>query len=139
VQVSYLLSEINNTAQKILELFPENKIFLLKGPLGAGKTRLVKSFMEILGDAVEVTSPTYSLIQEYSGHTGLIVHLDLYRAKNPKEIFDLGVFEYLEKAEYAFIEWPEQIEPYMEGTYLNLNFKVIDTISRELSLIQIKG
>jgi len=81
-------------------------IVLLTGPLGAGKTALVRGLAEALGcDPASVTSPTFTIVQEYAGPTPL-QHVDLYRL-GPPEVDDLGLEEMLSDAVLA-VEWPER-------------------------------
>lgn len=84
-----------------------DRIFLLTGDLGAGKTTLVKAFARVLGIGDPVTSPTFSLVQEYtSPEYGRVVHMDLYRIVNPEELVQLGLEEYLDSGDICLIEWP---------------------------------
>ncbi len=135
--LEYSYSEIRNVAEEILKTFPTHRIFLLKGDLGAGKTSLVKEFLYFLGDpnfVLEVSSPTYSIVQEYVGKEGSVYHVDLYRLKNNTELLDLGILEYIESNSYIFIEWPEKIESYLQDPYLNIQFTVLDSSLRRLEI-----
>lgn len=90
--------------------FPEGGIFLLSGEMGAGKTTFVRSICEVLG-ASHVSSPTFSLINEYEGTGGItVIHMDLYRINSIKEALDFGFEEYLDRDGYLFIEWPEHVK-----------------------------
>lgn len=86
-------------------------ILLLKGNLGAGKTTFSQHLVKALGSDDEVTSPTYSIVNEYQSPKGKIFHFDLYRLKNIEEAFDFGIEEYLDNAFFCIIEWPEIYEP----------------------------
>ena len=82
--------------------------FALCGPLGAGKTELVRSLAEALGvPAEQVTSPTYVLMQRYRGRVSLI-HMDLYRLKTAEEVWDLGIDEWLAEPAITIIEWADK-------------------------------
>lgn len=85
-------------------------IFLLKGDLGAGKTTFTQEFCAQLKVKDEVSSPTYSIVNEYHYTEGKIFHFDLYRLKNFKEIFDIGIWEYIDSNQICIIEWPEILE-----------------------------
>lgn len=90
-------------------------VVLLTGDLGAGKTAFVRGLAEGLGiDASEVTSPTFTLIQEYSGGRLCLYHVDLYRLK-PIEVDDLGLDELTGEGGVTAIEWPDRLPRPYEG------------------------
>ncbi len=98
-------------AEKILHACPNDRIFAIYGPLGAGKTTLVKGFAEVLGSKDIVNSPTFSIVNEYDSPHGSIFHFDFYRIKHLEEVYDLGYEEYFFSGDYCFVEWPELIGP----------------------------
>lgn len=85
-------------------------ILFLKGNLGAGKTTFTQSLVHELGSQDEVTSPTYSIVNEYDTPKGKIFHFDLYRLKNIDEVYDIGIDDYLDNSYLCIIEWPEVFE-----------------------------
>lgn len=88
----------------------EGDVVCLKGELGAGKTHLVKGMAQGFGlNANEVSSPTYTLIHEYSGDLPLY-HFDCYRMESPAEALEIGAEEYFYGDGVCVIEWPERIE-----------------------------
>jgi tRNA threonylcarbamoyladenosine biosynthesis protein TsaE len=140
MRIEFTQSEINETAFKVLDRFSHQRIYLLKGPMGAGKTSLVQGFTHFLGNIEDISSPTYSLIQEYSGHNAPIIHMDLYRAKDENELLDIGISEYFDPKNYVFIEWPEKIESYIRDSlgspYLEVTLNVISPTKRLLQVIE---
>jgi tRNA threonylcarbamoyladenosine biosynthesis protein TsaE len=93
------------------------EIITLSGVLGAGKTQLVKGLARGLGYRGPVTSPTFTLINEYVGGRLPLYHVDLYRIKSLEEAVAFGIEDYLPSAGVTVIEWPEVIEPLLpEGT-----------------------
>jgi tRNA threonylcarbamoyladenosine biosynthesis protein TsaE len=90
-------------------------IVLLSGALGAGKTAFVRGIAEGLGaNPNEVTSPTFTLIQEYRGRRCTLYHVDLYRLE-PREVDDLGLDELLAQEGITAIEWPERLPRPLEA------------------------
>jgi len=103
------VKEWDDIVAKILPLFNKS-ILLLRGNLGAGKTTFTQHLAKALGSDDEVSSPTYSIVNEYNSPKGKIFHFDLYRLKNIEEAFDFGIEEYLDNAYFCIIEWPEIYE-----------------------------
>jgi tRNA threonylcarbamoyladenosine biosynthesis protein TsaE len=92
-------------AHRLARSLPEGLLVLLTGPMGVGKTTLVKFLAQAMGFEGEVTSPTYTLIHEYPTPQGLIVHIDAYRMANQEELYHLGLEDYLPEARLVLIEW----------------------------------
>ncbi|MCL4153364.1 UNVERIFIED_CONTAM: hypothetical protein GTU68_035339, partial [Idotea baltica] len=104
-------SETDNIhiAKNILAVCNNVRIFAFYGDLGAGKTTLIKRFCEYLGVKETVTSPTFTLVNEYAGEDSIVYHFDFYRIKTEIEAYDIGSEEYFDSGAYIFIEWPEKI------------------------------
>lgn len=104
----------NTVVQQIL---PEIKhpILLLKGNLGAGKTTFSQFLMKQLGSKDEISSPTYSIVNEYDTPKGKVFHFDLYRLKSVDEAYDFGIEEYLDNCYLSIIEWPEIYMDELQG------------------------
>ncbi|MEX0967803.1 MAG: tRNA (adenosine(37)-N6)-threonylcarbamoyltransferase complex ATPase subunit type 1 TsaE [Bacteroidia bacterium] len=101
--------QLHNAAQEILDYAGGRKKFAIQGAMGAGKTTLIKAFCHILEvPDSEVSSPTFSLVNEYQGQS-TIYHFDVYRLRQEEEMYDLGYEEYFYSEAYVFIEWPELI------------------------------
>ncbi|MCC4213034.1 tRNA (adenosine(37)-N6)-threonylcarbamoyltransferase complex ATPase subunit type 1 TsaE [Leeuwenhoekiella parthenopeia] len=115
--VEYRLKEVDQIAQQILEL-SNYKTILFQGDLGSGKTTLIKALVKSLGSEDYVSSPTFSLLNEYKTEDGeTIYHMDLYRLKNEIEAFDMGLEEILENDSWKFIEWPDKINSLLGTDY----------------------
>ncbi len=108
MQTFHLTSE-NDLPDVVGEILPlvTHKVILLRGDLGAGKTTFIKNFVASLGSTETVTSPTYSIVNEYDSPRGKIYHFDLYRLNSIEEVYDIGMLDYLESGAYCLIEWPE--------------------------------
>jgi tRNA threonylcarbamoyladenosine biosynthesis protein TsaE len=116
------------------QLFP-GAIVALVGPLGAGKTHLVRAIAEGLGlrDGRAVTSPTFGLIHEYSGRLP-IYHFDVYRLRRVSEFLDLGVNEYFDSGGVCLIEWADKVASCLPPEHLLLEFEVTGESTRRLTL-----
>ncbi len=120
----YTLSELPAVAGQLLSAYGSERVFALEGDLGAGKTTLVAALCRELGVVESVSSPTFSLVNEYDGAGGTVYHLDCYRLDDVEEAIAAGLEELLETAPGAvFVEWPAVIQPLLpEGVvFLHLN------------------
>ena len=110
----------------------------LVGPLGAGKTALVRGLAEGLGltDHRLVSSPTFVLVQEYPGRLS-VFHLDLYRLGDPAaELADLGLDEMLSQG-VALVEWADRAEPALPRPYWRITISIVGPASREFRVEQV--
>jgi tRNA threonylcarbamoyladenosine biosynthesis protein TsaE len=103
--------------EMLTELLPAPKLVVLRGDLGMGKTTLVRGMAAALGaDAAEVTSPTFTLVHEYKGRKVRLVHLDLYRLEEEREIEGIGLWEMAEAADaLVMVEWGDKFDRVMES------------------------
>lgn len=130
----YSLEELDTAQALVLELLKESHIFTFSGPLGAGKTTLIKKLLKDLGVTDIITSPTYNYVNIYTDSLGnKIYHFDLYRISGIEEFFDLGFNEYLsELNSYSFIEWPEIIQPLLKSNVCEIKIDYEGTDKRVL-------
>ncbi len=110
--MEFQIQQIDDWDNVVETILPEltKPILILKGNLGAGKTTFTQHLMKALGSQDEISSPTYSIVNEYNSAKGKVFHFDLYRLKNIEEAFDFGIEEYLDNAFLCIIEWPEIYE-----------------------------
>jgi tRNA threonylcarbamoyladenosine biosynthesis protein TsaE len=130
------VSGLPPAASAILEYAANNNIFLFYGDMGAGKTTLIKSLCACLGTTDAVTSPTFSIVNEYAGPER-IYHFDFYRLKKQAEALDLGYEEYFYSGAYCFIEWPEKIPDLLPAHYIRIDIKVLDDNARQIIIEKI--
>lgn len=78
--------------------------------MGVGKTTLIKQLAKELGVKETLTSPTFSIVNEYEANDTILYHFDCYRLTSEEEAFDIGIEDYLDAGHYSFIEWPEKIK-----------------------------
>ena len=126
-------NQLPEAASEILSFESNNRVFLFYGDMGAGKTTLIKSLCSKLGSADNITSPTFAIVNEYTG-PNTIYHFDFYRLKNQSEAMDIGFEEYLYSGNYCFIEWPEKIPDLLPLHYVTVSIQVLDNGFRRLTI-----
>jgi tRNA threonylcarbamoyladenosine biosynthesis protein TsaE len=121
-------------AEKILADNPQERIFAFFGEMGAGKTTFIKTFCEVLGSSDVVSSPTFSLVNEYEDAAGeTLYHFDFYRIRKLEEVFDMGFEEYIDSGRYCFLEWPERITELLPPSYVYISIVVDNNDQREIT------
>ena len=123
--------ELGTVAKEII-YSNHSKIIILSGDLGTGKTALVKSFCKEIESMDQVTSPTFSIINEYVYDEGIIYHFDLYRLESLAEVLDIGIEEYLDSGHYCLIEWPDLIKDIIYRKYIDVNIATMDGNARNI-------
>ena len=122
-----------NAAETFLKHFGENRIFAFYGLMGAGKTTIIKAICKALGAVDIVSSPTFTLVNEYRTSRGeILYHIDFYRIKKQEEVFDFGIEEYLTGESYCFMEWPELVEELLPEDTINIRISVDENEQRTL-------
>lgn len=108
------ISDLSPAAPKIIGAAGSSRIIAFYGQMGAGKTTIIKALCAYLGANDLVSSPTFTLINEYLTNKGeSIYHIDFYRIRKAEEIFDFGIEEYFSSGSMCFLEWPELVEEYL--------------------------
>ena len=112
-EMVYSLNGHDKLVQELKKLMGKCQVFTFTGPLGAGKTTTIKALLKNCGVTVPVTSPTFTYVNAYENSQGQhFYHFDLYRIGSVQEFQEQGFDEYLYQSNsWAFIEWPEVIEP----------------------------
>lgn len=119
------IDQVDKLAEFILKNSNGKKVFAFYGEMGAGKTTIIKAICKKLGVISNVTSPTFSIVNEYlSNLDEVLYHFDFYRIKNIHEAFDLGYETYFFSGNYCFIEWPEMIESLLDFSLLKIQITV---------------
>lgn len=106
---TYTIEELPDVAAFILTA-TTHKTVLFYGEMGVGKTTLIKELAKKLGVTDTITSPTFSIVNEYELEEDKLYHFDFYRVKNEEEVLDIGIEDYLYSGHWNFIEWPERVE-----------------------------
>jgi len=117
-------------------LKPDN-VVALSGELGAGKTTLIQGIAKGLGVKNWVTSPTFTIINEFEGKLNLY-HIDLYRINNIEEAEDLAIEEYFKKGGITVIEWADKIRPILPEGAVEINIKIVSENERNFSIKGLK-
>jgi len=130
-------SELGQAAEKLIAFAGGEKIFLFYGDMGAGKTTFIQSLCRALGVHEAVTSPTFSIVNEYTGTSGKLYHFDFYRLKKQDEALDMGYEEYFYSGSYCFIEWPEKIPDLLPGHYVRVDIQALSDTERKLTFRKI--
>jgi tRNA threonylcarbamoyladenosine biosynthesis protein TsaE len=113
------LADLPTAASMLLEMAKGEPVVLFEGPMGAGKTTLIKEVCAQLGVRENVSSPTFALVNEYEAEGGkLIYHFDFYRIKEEREALDIGALEYFESGRPCLIEWPSMIPNLLPEHYV---------------------
>ena len=133
-KIKFKLSEINQTTKLITREISDFSVVLLRGELGSGKTTIVSSILKELGVTENITSPTFSIVNQYKISGKKINHFDLYRVKSELELDVIGFDEYFDDFSISFIEWPEIAINKIYENYLDIYIKFIDDTTREITL-----
>ncbi len=133
MEIFFELNSIETTASEFLNTFNHYKVFAFSGELGAGKTTFISALCKQLKVAETVTSPTYSIIQEYKSLEGKIIyHIDLYRIKSSQEAMEAGIEDCLNSDEICFVEWPEKAPDIFPAETVFSNFEIVSAMKRKL-------
>jgi len=136
VEFDYRLSELSDTAQKVLGN-SNSRILLFYGAMGSGKTTLIKEVSARLGVKGLTNSPTFSLVNEYRTEKGeSLYHFDFYRIRKEEEALDIGFDEYLDSGSWCLIEWPENVENLLPLDSVVIRISINPDNSRKIQLTQ---
>jgi len=110
-------------------------VIAINGEIGAGKTTFIKGVLQGLGYSGSVTSPTYTLINEYQFERS-VIHIDCYREKDIERWLDIGIMEYINSDSIVIIEWSEYIKKILPINYINISIQQLSDFEREISVLQ---
>jgi len=137
VEIDYNIHELESVATQLLEQI-NSKIVLLHGDMGVGKTTLIKAMVKALDSSDDVTSPTFSIVNEYEAMNGVkIFHFDMYRIEDEMEALNFGFEDYLNSEKnWLFIEWPDNVANLLPDDVSEITIKENNKTSRTLKLSQ---
>lgn len=133
--VSYNERDTERLGAALADVLPPSTVIALIGPLGAGKTRLVQAVATALGvPPGRVTSPTFVLVNEYSGGRMPVYHFDTYRLKDDDEFLNLGPDEYFDSAGLTFVEWADRVESLLPADRIEISIDPVGESTRRFAI-----
>lgn len=129
------LADLNKVAKDFIERAGNRRVWLLYGEMGSGKTTFIKDLCSQLGVADVMSSPTFSIVNEYLTRSNTkVFHFDFYRIKNEAEAYDIGAEEYFYSGNYCFVEWPEKIPSLIPSEHVEVSILPENQTHRTLAL-----
>ncbi len=131
------LDTLGEAARSIIDFGNKYKVWLFRGDMGAGKTTLIRALAEQFSIEDTISSPTYSLVNEYRNTSAdIFFHFDFYRIENELEALEIGVEDYFYSGNYCFVEWPSKISRWIPQQHFELDITFLDNHTRNIDLIQ---
>lgn len=129
------LEELPEVAETVIEAIGDRTVIAFRGEMGAGKTTLIREIAAQLGSEDPVTSPTFAIINQYSGGNGRrIYHFDFYRIDKIEEAYDFGYEEYFYSGDICLVEWPEKIEPLLPDNVVTVRITADSDTARTIEI-----
>jgi len=137
-EIVYSLDEHDKVIQELKNAMQRYQVFAIRGPLGAGKTTTIKALLRSCGVTGTITSPTFTYVNEYANdQSEYFYHFDLYRIGTVQEFQSQGFDEYLyQPHSWAFIEWPEVIQPLLTRNVCSVSFDYHDDPDKRIVTIE---
>ncbi len=133
MKIDYQLADVKEVAKQLLKSL-KTKIILFYGNMGVGKTTLIKALVNEIGSKDEISSPTFSIVNEYELEDDKIFHFDLYRIKSIEEVYNFGIEDYLDSNHWILIEWPALIENLLDSNFDVIHLEIDKKNTRKLTL-----
>jgi tRNA threonylcarbamoyladenosine biosynthesis protein TsaE len=130
----YTLAETDQVAAQLVAQYATKQVWVFKAPMGAGKTTLIAAIGRALGIQQAMSSPTFSIMNEYQIQGKLIYHMDWYRLESEAEARQAGVEAALEEADLSLVEWPEKAPSLVPDDALVLTIELIDPNQRRIRI-----
>ena len=126
-------SETEALGAKLAASLPGGSVVAMYGDLGAGKTAFVRGMARGMGLQVRVSSPTFTIVNEYLGQRDLI-HFDMYRLSGADELFDIGWEDYLARGAVCAVEWSENVEDAFFGDEIRVRIEKLSDTGRKITI-----
>lgn len=134
MEICYSLYEIDVVAKRICDSL-KYPIVAFNGPIGAGKTTLIKSICKYLNFNENISSPTFPIVNTYVNQSNHVIHhFDFYRIESHEEALDFGIDEYLDSGNKCFMEWSEKIYSLINYPISKIEIKIIDENKRQINI-----
>ena len=139
IEKNYGIAELPAVAHELAEVISRFKVVTFSGNLGAGKTTLVKHLCAIWGVQGNISSPTFSLVNQYSSDHeavgSLIYHIDLYRVKDEEEAYNAGIEDDLYSGQLCLVEWPEKAPAIIPENALMVEITYVSDDQRHIRVV----
>lgn len=132
MELVYSLPAIDDAARWVLKAVGHRRVLLLDGQMGAGKTTLIQAICRQLGVDGGMSSPTFSIINEYGSAAGGIFHVDLYRCQSEQEVIRAGVEECIYSGNFCFVEWPSKAPDLFPDDAVSVQVVQLDEQTRKI-------
>lgn len=126
-------AETEALAQSLADSIPDGTVIAMYGDLGAGKTAFVRGLARGMGLSCRVSSPTFTIVNEYEGERTLI-HFDMYRLESSDELFDIGWEDYLARGAVCAVEWSENVDDAFFGDELIVRIEKLSDNDRKITI-----
>ena len=128
----YPFEQIPLIAKELIDTYGVRPVWVFHAPMGAGKTTLISTICKAMGVEDSISSPTFSLMNEYQAGKKTIVHMDWYRIETEEEAERAGLVAAIDEADYCFIEWPEKAPGIVPENALHITIEIIDPSTRKI-------
>ena len=131
--ITHSEAETEQTGAQFAEKLPDGAVVAMYGDLGAGKTAFVRGMARGMGLKCRVSSPTFTIVNEYLGERELI-HFDMYRLDSADELYDIGWEDYLNRGAVCAVEWSEKVTDAFTGEEYTVKIDKLDNVSRRITI-----
>ena len=131
--VTHSPEQTEQVGEALGRILTPGTILAYRGDLGAGKTAFTRGLARGLGYREPVTSPTYTIVNEYLGGRLPLFHFDMYRLRSSEELWDIGWEDYLERGGVCAVEWSENVKEAMEGA-ITVSIEKLDDCTRRITI-----
>ncbi len=128
----YTLDQTDQIAAQLVQQFASKPVWVFQAPMGAGKTTLIAAIGKAMGIQEAMSSPTFSIMNEYQVQGKLIYHMDWYRLENEADARQAGVEAALEEADFSLVEWPEKAPNLVPDNAVVMHIEILDPNRRRI-------